>query len=556
MEQMKKINFLLLTSVILFGVVFGFSAKAKANDPGEPSILSVIASGGTVEPGYVNNTNSGYSIRVDLTDLVFFEARVLVNNQLLQKAYEPGIFEYSLGEIGVEPLHKIFPEGKNEIELELCDKDNSCTKVNYQALSADYTSPEVGLMIETTNDEKILGIGDIVYFNLESNEKIKSSGVEYNGHKLELADLGGGEYRFEYGVEKGDLSSDVPLQFNDWEMSDLSGNTIYLDSQNMVDFTIDAALPKIQLESPKDHSVYKTKNIDFKYSSDEKVIVRGIKLDAIEVSAESLHFDNLTDGIHDVEITFVDMAGNISVIKSSFTIDSTAPFLAFSLIDGERVELGRETNVSGTTEPGLRIELDIGERSYSAISDSGGEWSFAIDSNCLGEGLHSLTVSVIDAAGNITIRAIGTIEVYVPAVQTETVVLAAITQEPTKSDVKPTIVSRQAETSNSQATNNLSPAQEDNGVAATGGVMTSDQSERVTTLNWSLLLVILAMLVLISAVAAAGYYGYEWILAANVHSEAVLKKKKAEKIENESNQNAKNTQLPKSKKDEPPRMRW
>ena len=122
----------------------------------------------------------------------------------------------------------------------------------------------------------------------------------------------------------------------------------------------------------------------------------------------SIASSNLGQGVHSLTVRATDAAGNVSTASAavSLTIDSMAlapQILAVGSSSGAQTGL---TNVAtptltGTAEPGSRITLYEGETplgTATVIQD--GTWSFT--AGTLAEGLHQITASVADRAGNIS----------------------------------------------------------------------------------------------------------------------------------------------------------
>ena len=116
----------------------------------------------------------------------------------------------------------------------------------------------------------------------------------------------------------------------------------------------------------------------------------------------------LGQGIHSLTVKATDAAGNVSTASAavSLTIDSMAlapQILAVGSSSGAQTGL---TNVAtptltGTAEPGSRITLYEGETPLgTATVTQDGTWSFT--AGTLAEGLHQITASVADRAGNIS----------------------------------------------------------------------------------------------------------------------------------------------------------
>ncbi|MDF7652135.1 Ig-like domain-containing protein, partial [Erwiniaceae bacterium L1_54_3] len=123
----------------------------------------------------------------------------------------------------------------------------------------------------------------------------------------------------------------------------------------------------------------------------------------------------LADGQHSLTTTVTDAAGNTSAASDpiTFTVDTIAPAAAAGLVVSDDVggtqgalAAGSTTDdntptLSGTAEPGTYISVYDGTTLLgTATVGADGTWSFTTPA--LSNGAHSLTVTVTDAAGNVS----------------------------------------------------------------------------------------------------------------------------------------------------------
>ncbi len=121
----------------------------------------------------------------------------------------------------------------------------------------------------------------------------------------------------------------------------------------------------------------------------------------------------LAEGDHSLTATVTDAAGNVSNASApvTFSVDNTLPAVAGDLVLSDSrggilqpVGAGGSTSsttptLSGSAEPGSTVTVsDSGTVLGSATVNADGSWSFITPA--LGEGAHSLTTTVTDAAGN------------------------------------------------------------------------------------------------------------------------------------------------------------
>ena len=119
----------------------------------------------------------------------------------------------------------------------------------------------------------------------------------------------------------------------------------------------------------------------------------------------------LAQGAHTLDITGADLAGNTTVAHVSFTLDTVAPSKPTrplvdptadtgALADGHTADI--TPTLTGTADPGSLVVLKDGATTLgSPTLTVGNTWT--IDSSILSHGLHSLTVTAIDAAGNVSV---------------------------------------------------------------------------------------------------------------------------------------------------------
>ena len=122
----------------------------------------------------------------------------------------------------------------------------------------------------------------------------------------------------------------------------------------------------------------------------------------------------LSNGVHPLSVTVKDAAGNTSAASAtvSITVDTVAPSASTLVITNDSgstpvtVPSGGATNdttpvLSGTAEAGSRVSIFDGSTLLgTAIVNSSGAWTFT--TSTLTQGTHPLSVTVTDAAGNVS----------------------------------------------------------------------------------------------------------------------------------------------------------
>ena len=120
----------------------------------------------------------------------------------------------------------------------------------------------------------------------------------------------------------------------------------------------------------------------------------------------------LGEGSHTLSITATDIAGNVSPATTlTFTVDTLAPDAVTGLLvsdDAGEIQPGAETNdstltFSGQAEAGTTVSVYDGDTLLgSAVVDAEGNWTFTTPE--LTNGPHSITTTVTDAAGNVSVE--------------------------------------------------------------------------------------------------------------------------------------------------------
>ena len=117
----------------------------------------------------------------------------------------------------------------------------------------------------------------------------------------------------------------------------------------------------------------------------------------------------LADGAQTVALSDMDAAGNVGTGQVSFTLDTAlpaAPLLALAPASDSGVKGDDLTNVvtptiTGTAAAGSTVTLDDGTTQLgTAVAAANGAWS--ITTGTLADGLHHLTATATDAAGNVS----------------------------------------------------------------------------------------------------------------------------------------------------------
>lgn len=287
----------------------------------------------------------------------------------------------------------------------------------------------------------------------------------------------------------------------------------------IIDFTIDAKYPVVNLNSPLNGKIYNISQIPFIYSFDEKVTVV-VELDGLLTNVINDGFlFGLSEGDHSIRLEATDLSGNVSVISSYFKVDTIAPFVSYNL-SKNNFSVDEKIILQGSAEPRSTISLEVGGYNYIAVADINGKWAIEIDCKKIGQGNFSLSLAVIDLAGNETKRNLGWINIGLEqssVLQQQSGVLALGNSSDVKSDIKPKIINAQVGASSPQQV--FAPTEKDTEKVVLNENSILDINAKDTNgLNWSIILVTLGVIALVSAAIAAGYYGYEFIVLSNIVS--------------------------------------
>jgi hypothetical protein len=124
--------------------------------------------------------------------------------------------------------------------------------------------------------------------------------------------------------------------------------------------------------------------------------------------------EGLPDGFYSASARVVSArTGRVSAeLTTNFSLDVTPPTLSGGLDPGSLSDTGYPADgltarnlplLSGVTEPGLRVELELAGRSLGTRSEADGRWSIQWPGSApLSDGVYTAQASVVDAAGNVS----------------------------------------------------------------------------------------------------------------------------------------------------------
>ena len=128
-----------------------------------------------------------------------------------------------------------------------------------------------------------------------------------------------------------------------------------------------------------------------------------VTLSASEVQA-------MANGEHTLTANVSDKAGNGASTTADFTVDTAAPGVTINTVAGDDIlntsEQGQAQIISGQANgaaAGDVVTVTVGGKTFTGVVQADGSWSVGVPASvigALGEGSHSISVSVTDAAGN------------------------------------------------------------------------------------------------------------------------------------------------------------
>ncbi|HFK6416506.1 TPA: Ig-like domain-containing protein [Enterobacter cloacae] len=128
------------------------------------------------------------------------------------------------------------------------------------------------------------------------------------------------------------------------------------------------------------------------------------------VTLPASEVQSLANGEHTLTVNVSDKAGNGSSTQAHFTVDAVAPVVTINTVAGDDIlntsEQGQAQIISGQATGAVAgdvVTVTVGGQSFTGVVQANGSWSVGVPASvigALGEGNHSIAVSVTDAAGN------------------------------------------------------------------------------------------------------------------------------------------------------------
>lgn len=186
-----------------------------------------------------------------------------------------------------------------------------------------------------------------------------------------------------------------------------------------LNFTIDHDYPEVLITAPLHGSIIRgTVDIDGIAAGFAGITITSVKVDATENSQYldaigtanwTYTFDSTTvaDGSLILKALATASNDNSSIVSSGVTVDNTPPVITItSHLDGESVQgaiilQGTTVDAGGVDTVEIKIDSDPNEPTTGTIS-----WSKSIDTTSYLDGVHTVTVTAYDTAGNLSQQSI------------------------------------------------------------------------------------------------------------------------------------------------------
>jgi len=128
------------------------------------------------------------------------------------------------------------------------------------------------------------------------------------------------------------------------------------------------------------------------------------------VTLPASEVQSLANGNHTLTVNVSDKAGNGASTSAEFTVDTVAPVVTINTVADDNIlntdEQGQAQIISGKASgaaAGDVVTVTLGGQTFTGVVQADGSWSVGVPASvlsALGEGSHSISVSVTDAAGN------------------------------------------------------------------------------------------------------------------------------------------------------------
>lgn len=473
----------------------------------ESNGLAFTPLGGTVVDGFINDTNTSFSIGFDISDLEPEQtAYLMIGDTTLQSYTKPAIELYTMpSSVNIKDF---FVTGPNIIHIDVLNESGDILK-NYPLANvfADFIAPDGTISFSTETGSLKLGIGSQINLNFQPDVATDDIGsVTFNFANREIVGVlqVDGSYSAQYAILASDGSSDNVIVLS--SILDTAGNITekVADTEGL---TIDTLPPVATIQNPENGKTYNTSDIRLNYSIDSNNYTVVLLLNGKEIFVENgQNIVGLKDGSYELELMATDEAGNITKAMTKFDVDTTPPVVETTNDpSGSKILQGSTVIFAGTSEPGATILLEIfsdDPQTAKTIVGDDGKWSIEFATGNLGVGIHDAYITVSDSVGNSYKTKISSFEIYVPKK------IAYLKASSSVGDVTPEVVNLPK-----KVISQMPKQPQEREEVAKQGTISATENARTTGINWSAWIVLLGIVVLASALATAGYYGYAWAIA-------------------------------------------
>lgn len=208
-----------------------------------------------------------------------------------------------------------------------------------------------------------------------------------------------GNWTFQVPSELAEGSHEVSVT-----ATDLAGNT----ASDMGSFVVDRTTPSLEIRGPGDNTTTNDATPTISGTTEPRqlvtIVVDGVILGtALADETGAWRFEStapLAEGMHRVEVTTTDAAGNTATDAHGFTVDLTAPAVDVTGPSNGAVISDATPELRGTSEPGATVEVFVdGVRVGVVVADAMGQWTLAT-TDALSDGEHTIRAVARDDAGN------------------------------------------------------------------------------------------------------------------------------------------------------------
>ncbi|WP_341201518.1 Ig-like domain-containing protein [Planomicrobium okeanokoites] len=341
-----------------------FSADQLSLEPGEHTVRITAKD----KAGNVSEKSISYIVDNDAPAILFNFIDGAYYSSINFKAFNPyfEVWDSNLDENSISSSEAVLTEGTHSVTVTAADQAG-----NTNSASADYT-------IDDTKPAVAIHLVEGGYYN---EAALTAAGEFYTVSDLNLLS----KEASGFGTKDGSYTASVTA-------TDKAGN----ETVETVNYIVDTEDPAIIIDAEKlanggfYQSAYLGSLSDFYIIEDEN-------LDEGATAVSSFETEN---GTYTFSISASDKAGNKSVATVSYTLDDIAPEINFNVEEGAFYK-----------------SSNLPETYFSAKDNNGVVSIVTADDYAAAEGTHSLTVTVMDAAGNSTTRTVSyTVDDTAPAV--------------------------------------------------------------------------------------------------------------------------------------------